>query len=234
VHQAADGSLGDLTKAQVEFRLFRSSNTTSTPDLVVGPVAVSAAGAATATATLAQDTWTVVTRVVPANTFFTSPSSDGTAITVFRPVTFALAIGGGVVHDPGGDDRALFAFEIHAGRDGSADGGFLFTFHGSDGLDYAVTNSSADSLAVSGGCRTASFDGRATVVAFDPRTHRVVPSAGGTGFEYRVDSTDNGGSHARDQFALVVTRPDGTVFHRAGTPNAPLTLAGGNISVNSH
>jgi hypothetical protein len=40
-------------------------------------------------------------------------------------------------------------------------------------------------------------------------------------------------SHTRDQFALVVTRPDGTVFHRAGTPSAPLTLAGGNISVNS-
>ena len=234
VHQAADGSLGDLTKAQVEFRLFRSGNSSSTPDLVVGPVAVSAAGAATATATLAQDTWTVVTRVVPANTFFTSPSSDGTAITVFRPVDFALVIGAGFVHDPGGDDRALFAFEIHAERHGNADGGFLYTFHGSDGLDYSVRSSSVDSLAISGpGGRTASFDGRATVAAVDPRTHRIVPSAGGTGFEYRVDAIDNGGSHTRDQFALVVTRPDGTVFHRAGTPNAPLTLAGGNISVNS-
>ena len=84
VTQAADGKPGDLTKAQVEFRLFRSSNSSSTPDLVVGPVAVSAAGAATATATLAQDTWTVVARVVPANTWFTSPSSDAAAITVFK------------------------------------------------------------------------------------------------------------------------------------------------------
>ena len=95
-----------------------------------------------------------------------------------------------------------------------------------------MRSTSVDSLAISGpGGRTASFDGRATVVAVDPRTHRIVPSAGGSGFEFRVDATDNGGSHARDQLALVVTRPDGSVFHHAGTPSAPLTVAGGNITV---
>jgi hypothetical protein len=55
----------------------------------------------------------------------------------------------------------------------------------------------------------------------------------GTVYHYGVDATDSGGSRTSDQFALVVTRPDGTVFHRAGTPSAPLTLAGGNISVQS-
>jgi hypothetical protein len=118
-------------------------------------------------------------------------------------------------------------------RNGSADGSFRFRFRDSDGLSYSVRSSSVDSLAISGGGHTASFDGQATVVARDPHTHKIVPSAGGTGFEYRVDATDNGGSHSRDQFALVVTRADGTVFHRAGTPGAPLTLAGGNITVNS-
>ena len=235
VQQAADGSPGDLTKAQVEFRLFRSGNSTSTPDLVVGPVAVSAGGAATATATLAQDTWKVVTRVVPANAWFTSPSSAPATISVFRPVEPAHVTGGGFVHDPGSDDHAVFAFEVHSERRGSADGGFLYTFRGSDGLDYSVRSTSIDSLAISGpGGRSASFDGRATVVAVDPRTHRIVPSAGGSGFAFRVDVTDNGGGHSRDQFALLVTRPDGSVFHRAGTPPAPLTVAGGNITVHSH
>ena len=118
----------------------------------------------------------------------------------------------------------------------STSGGFLYTFRGSDGLDYVVRSTSLQGLALSGhDLDTASFGGRATVTAFAPRGHRLVPSAGGTGFAFRVDATDNGGEHhERDRFALVVTRPDGTVFHRAGTPASPLTLAGGNINVHSH
>jgi hypothetical protein len=233
VTQAADGSPGDLTKAQVEFRLFRSGNSSSTPDLVVGPVAVSAAGAATATANLPQDTWTVVARVVPANTFFVSPSSDAMPITVFRPVDVAFVAGAGAVRDPAAGLPGLFVFGIHIERHGP-DGDLTYGFHGADGLDYVVKATSVDALAISGpGGRTASFGGHATVLAVDPRTHRVVPGAGGGGFTYRVDATDDGAGHTRDRLAILVTRPDGTVLDRAGTPSAPLTLTAGNISVQS-
>src|SRR5215203_5015766 len=69
--QEADGHLGDLTKATAQFLLYTSANVSlTTPDITVNAT-VNASGVATGTASnLAIDTYTVILRVTPSNTYF--------------------------------------------------------------------------------------------------------------------------------------------------------------------
>jgi hypothetical protein len=50
----------------------------------------------------------------------------------------------------------------------------------------------------------------------------------GTGDRFRLDVTDNGRS---DTFALSVYTPEGTLYHRVGTPREPSALGGGQVVV---
>ena len=100
VSQAADGSNGDVTQSRVEFRLFKSSNLTGTPDLVVGPVQPAADGTAQITRSLDLDTYTVVPRLVKSNGYFTGPDAQPIVYTVSIPQYPLSAVAAGYVTDP--------------------------------------------------------------------------------------------------------------------------------------
>ena len=75
--QAADGTLGDLSKATIDVLLFRAGNTGTTPDAVAKSVPVSTAGHAVAVLTaLPVDTYRIEARTA-AGSWFTAPLATG-------------------------------------------------------------------------------------------------------------------------------------------------------------
>lgn len=82
--QAADGTLGDLSKATVDVLLFRAGNTGTTPDAVAKDVPVSTAGrAVTVLTALPVDSYRVEARTA-AGSWFTAPLATG-SVTVLGP-----------------------------------------------------------------------------------------------------------------------------------------------------
>lgn len=235
VEQAQDGHLGDLTHASVDFLLYKSGNVLmSNPDIEVLDIPVSATGVASFTLPAAPlDTYTVVVRISPANTYFTGPSSDAQVLTVFAPTTGKWATGGGWVHDPSPtvsptNDHGSFGFAVRYKKGSSTPlGQSVYVWRGNDGYDYIVKSNSWKGGGASFGTSTAGFSGKATVIVYDPATGTTVSGLGGGNFTYRVDVTDG----STDKYAISVYTPKGALYHRAGTTSTQLPLGGGNITV---
>ncbi|HEX8685449.1 MAG TPA: HYR domain-containing protein, partial [Pyrinomonadaceae bacterium] len=186
----ADGAAfaGDLSKATVAFELFKSNNTTATPDLVVSGVAVDAAGDAAATAQgVPADTYTVNVRVEAANQFWvTAPASLG-VLNLAVPSDELRSGGGGWVADASSaNGKTSFGFNVSAGRkDGQVKGNFTLVFRGADGFNYVVKSTGwQDGLlqfAAEPGTSPAVYTrsdikGRCNVQKVDPATGQTIVS----------------------------------------------------------
>jgi hypothetical protein len=245
ITQDADGHLGDLTKATAQFLLYNSGNLSmTTPDLIVSGT-VSAAGAVTGTAAnLAVDTYTVILRVNPANTFYGGPEADPDLLTVFTPATDTWVTGGGWVIDPSTGNKPVavdpkhqqghFGFTVSYSKKGSTTpkGHAAYTFHGADGYVYIIKSSSWQGGALAlNGAHAAYFTGKAVVVAINPVTGQPVSGIGGGNFSFRVDIVDGGSNGTNDTYALSVFTSGNALYHQVGTPASPLHLQKGDIAV---
>jgi phospholipase C len=234
VAQEPDGTSGDLTLARVLFDLYAPGNGTGVPDTSYVASPNDDGDAVVDAGSLATGTWTVVVRTEPSARFFESPASEGVPITVYAPTTGSFVTGGGWVHDPGyldrpvpisTDDRGSFGLEARLRKDRTPSGNVAYAFAGADGNQYLVrsTGWKGGGLAISGGQATVA--GTCDVTVLDGAGNVVSES---TDDSFRIDVTDAPG---HDTFALTVFTPDGTLYHRVGTPGAPLHLGGGQVVV---
>ena len=91
----------------------------------------------------------------------------------------------------------------------------LYTFRGADGLDYVVESRLERMLSPSG-LGPGHADRNVQGDRVDPATGKDEAKSG-TGFGCRFDLTNG-----PDRFAVTVTRPDGALYHRVGTPTSQL------------
>jgi phospholipase C len=237
IRQDDDGSPGDLTRASVEFDLYASGNTTTSPDAIYRADADANGDASVDVPALGPDTWTVVVRTDPRNGFFAAAASDVVPVTVYVPSTSGAVTGGGWVHDPSyrdlpapvspEDDHGDFGISVHLAKEGSTAGHVEYAFQGADGTGYVIRSTSwlGGGLALDDGHATAAGGCEVTVVS---PTGEVLSEH--DGYSFRFDAVDGGKSTA-DAVALVVRSPDGDLYHRIGTPDALLPLGGGAVVV---
>jgi hypothetical protein len=232
VAQAADGHPGDLTKAHLDFLLWSSGNTTSTPSYTVQDVAPNAAGLASTVLTLPADAYRVVVRL-RFTSFFTAPAAMQD-IMVVQPVAGLRANGGGWVTDPtsGGNHKGHFAFNVGGAKNGAPAGAVAYTWlNPADGYSYSAVCSTwvSGGLQFSGTGVSASCAG--SLSAVDLSTGLPVAGIGGTGYSIVLGATDGGNGGKSDKISFVVKAPNGTVVHSlAGTGGAQVLIGGGNIN----
>ncbi|HLM58455.1 MAG TPA: Ig-like domain-containing protein [Pyrinomonadaceae bacterium] len=240
----ADGAnfVGDIAKATVTFELFKSNNSSATPDLVVSGVAVDANGDAAATVNnLAAEIYTVSVKVDGANQFWTAnPVGDG-VLAIAVPSDELHSSGGGWVADASSaNGRANFGFSVKAGKRGEqVRGNFTLVFRGPDGFNYVVKGNSwqdgylqfAAEPGVTPTVYTRSeMKGKCSVQKVDPATGQTVESRGNYSFEAYTSDGDLLDPRQPDAYAFVVRDGDGAVWHQAGSRAALVTLGGGNIT----
>jgi rhamnogalacturonan endolyase len=240
----ADGAAyaGDLTKAVVAFELFKSSNTSATPDLVVGGVAVDANGDAQATAVgVSADTYLVNVRVDAANQFWTADPAGVGVLNLAVPGDELRSGGGGWVADASSaNGKANFGLNVSAGKkDGQVKGNFTLVFRGADGFNYVVKSTSwqdgylqfsAEPGVTPAVYTRSEMKGRCNVQKVDPATGQAVASYGNYSFEAFTSDGDLLTPKQADAFAFVVRDGSGQVWHQAGSRPSLVTLGGGNIS----
>ncbi|HEX8150141.1 MAG TPA: Ig-like domain-containing protein, partial [Pyrinomonadaceae bacterium] len=240
----ADGAAfaGDLTKATVTFELFRSNNTSPTPDLVVSDVAVDANGDALVTAQgVAADTYIVNVRVDAANRFWAANPFGIGVLNIAVPTDEQRSGGGGWVADPGAaNGKANFGFNVTSGnKEGQVRGNWTLTFRGADGFDYVVKSTAWQDgylqFAAEPGVTPAVYTrselkGRCNVQKIDPATGLSVASWGNFSFEANTFDGDLLTPKQADAYAFVVRDGSGQVWHQAGSRASLVTLGGGNIT----
>jgi hypothetical protein len=234
VTQEPDGTSGDLTLARVVFDVYGPDNSGGAPDRTYVTSPNADGDAVVDAGLLATGTWTVVVRTDPSEGSFEAPASDVVPVTVYTPSAGSFVTGGGWVHDPGylgrpvpisTDDQGSFGLEARLRKDGSPSGNVSYAFAGGDGNQYVVrsTGWEGGGLAISAG--RATIAGTCDVTVLDGAGSVVSQSTDDT---FRLDVTDDPGE---DTFALSVYTPDGTLYHRVGTPRYPLRLGGGQVVV---
>ena len=240
----ADGAAfaGDITKAAVTFELFKSSNTTATPDLVVSGVSVDANGdAVTNVQGVPAETYIVNVRVDAANQFWTANPVGIGVLNIAVPTDEQRSGGGGWVADAASaNGKANFGFSVSAGKkDGQARGSWTLVFLGGDGFNYVVKSTTwQDGLlqfAAEPGTSPAVYTrsdmkGRCNVQKVDPATGLVVASFGNYTFEAHTFDGELLTPKQSDAYAFVVRDAAGAVWHQAGSRTSLVTLGGGNIS----
>jgi hypothetical protein len=248
VKQANDDSYpGDITKAQVQFLLYNSSNLSmTTPDAVCGGqgVSVNPNGQVSCSLTLATDTWTVIVKFGP-NSYFSGSQSDPAVLTVYQPINGKNVAGSGTIVDPGyrgipvpispPNNLGSFGFNVNFKKDGiTPQGSSVYTFRGADGNDYIIKNNSWSGGVLAFLSNTqAGFSGKATVIIRNPTTGQLLAGGGGN-FKMRVDVTDVSSTGVGDTYSTAIYNSAGQLYHQAGTPTSQVVLVNGNIIVKSH
>ncbi|MET0622173.1 MAG: Ig-like domain-containing protein [Pyrinomonadaceae bacterium] len=240
----SDGAayVGDITKAAVTFELYKSNNSSATPDLVVVGVAVGANGDAAATLEgVPADTYSVVVRVDAANKFWAAEPAGLGVLNVAVPSDELRSGGGGWVADAlSANGKANFGFNVSPGKkDGQVKGNFTLVFRGTDGFNYVVKSTTWNDgqlqFAAEPGTSPAVYTrselkGRCNVQKIDPATGQAVASFGNYSFEAFTSDGDLLSPKQADAFAFVVRDAAGQVWHRAGARDSLVTLGGGNIT----
>ncbi|MFL6257850.1 MAG: HYR domain-containing protein [Pyrinomonadaceae bacterium] len=235
----ADGAAfaGDLTKAVVTFELYKSNNTSTTPDLVVNGVAVNAAGDAQATLEgVAGGTYRVSVKVDAANQFWVAGPAGTGALDIFVPADEWRSSGGGWVADSvSANGKLNFEFNVRSeNKGGPLKGEWKLTLRGSDGFDYVVEVSSlqggylqfAAEPSVTPATYTRSeIKGRCTV-------QRVGGGAALDNYTFEAYASDGDLLSPRqpDAFAFVIRDSAGQVWRQVGSRSSLVTLGGGNIT----
>jgi hypothetical protein len=230
--QEADGHPGDLTLAQVVFELYKSSNLGNTPDLVVGPAAVSAGGAAEASATLAADTWTVKVKVAAGNQYWVADPVEVSTLTIALGDTTRRVTGGGWVADAASaNGKGNFGFTVSPDKQGNPKGNAQYIFRGTDGYTYVAKSTSwqGGGLTFFADPSQARFSGKAVIQQIDPATGNVVASQGNTSFTVELIDGDVLSPRQSDQYGITVRTSGGALWKQI----ALTALGGGNVAVKS-
>ena len=231
VSQAADGSAGDLTKARVDFLVFKSTNFGATPDYSVTGVMVNSSGIATATlAGLPADTYHLVTRLAAGNGYFRALLSEE-ELTVYTPVPGASASGGGHVPDTDtARGKGHLGFSVSYSKQTSPRGQATYSWRNrSNGFDYIVRSNSWSGGSLVFDRTKVTLVAKANLTVIDPATGLVVPSLSGGNYEIKVVAVDNGNGGTTDTYAVTIKNPSGATVHAVSAVN----LTGGNITVHS-
>jgi hypothetical protein len=248
--QQADGAPGDLTKASVDFALYKSTNLAMTTADQSCRAQATASGAVTCNLrALPADNWTVVVRTVStgAGQYFKAVS-DAVVLTVYQPATDMNASAGGWIVDPSYQNLpvAISSANRHGNlgftvryKKGTTtpQGQAVYIFRGVDGYTYVVKSNSwlGGGLAfgtTSLGAAFTGFSGKANVTAFSS-DGQPVTGIGGGNMSYRVDAVDNASLGTPDTYAINVYTSAGKLYHQAGTQGSPVALGGGNVVVRS-
>ena len=237
--QDPDGATGDISLAKVRFEIFKSTNMGSTPDFVVGNVAVDTNGdALTFLPGLAADTYVVYVKIEAANGYWTAnPVGLGT-INVAIGSNDTQTNGGGWVPDAGSaNGKGNFGFSVRNDK-GSPKGSSIYIFRGTDGFNYIVKGNSWAggflNFSTEPGTsilNRSSFKGKCVVQKIDRTTGALVQSFGN--FTFTVDARDGDLLTPRsfDAYAITILDSTGVIWRRVGTNIAPLPLGGGNVMV---
>ncbi|HEX6626298.1 MAG TPA: HYR domain-containing protein, partial [Pyrinomonadaceae bacterium] len=244
--QEADGAPGDITLARVRFYLFKSTNMSSTPDLIVPALASpgltpDSNGDVLTTVNLAADTWMVKVKVDPANQYWKHSNVAIGVVNITVPTNEQRSNGGGWVPDAASaDGKAHFGFTVSlgGGKNPALKGNSTFFFHGLDGFDYLVKGNSwqggylqfsAEPGVTPLVYTRSNFKGRCNVQKIDPATGEVVQSWGN--FTFEVFTKDGDLLTPKQPDAYSITIWDGNVvFHQVGSRTSLVTLGGGNIT----
>jgi hypothetical protein len=225
--QAADGHPGDLTKANVDFRLFKSTNTSTTPDYTVSNVAVSAAGDATASITLPVDTYVVELRVSNTDWFVAPRAID--ELTIYQPASNTSANAGGWVVDPGasGNQHGHFGIAV-ATKKGTPSGHLTYSWRdAANGYNYVLRSNSWQGGDANITATQATLAGKASLTAYDASTGLAVAGIGGGNYTFLVKAVGGTSGGAPDTYSIVIRDPQAVVVHTvAQTP-----IGGGHITL---
>jgi len=233
--QEDDGYKGDLTLAKVRFELFKSSNTGTTPDIVVGNVPVNAAGEALTTATLGVDVWTVFVKIEPTNLYWKPSEVIQSILTVDYGSNERRVTGGGWIPDSqSANGKGNFGFTVNYNKNGAPKGSFVYVFRGKDGYNYVVKSNSWQGGGLSfSGTNKAYFSGKCNVQKIDRTTGQVVESWGGYRFAVDITDGDLNSPRTTDTIAISIFDSTGAIWRQIGTPTSPIALGGGNIVIHS-
>lgn len=233
--QEDDGYPGDITKATVDFLIYKGSSVSGTPNITVGNVPVDAAGNALTSIQLTADQWCIIAAITPANGYWTSEvTSDPALVTIDPGDGSQMATGGGWVADAKSiNGKANFGFTVNYQKKGTPKGNSTFLFRGADGYNYLVkSNSWAGGGLTFYNTAAASFSGKCVIQKIDRSTGLVVESKGNCFFTVDILDGDLKKPKASDMYAITVLS-DGLVWHQVGDINAPVGIGGGNIVVHS-
>jgi hypothetical protein len=232
VAQAADGRLGDLTNAHLDFLLWSSTNTTTTPSYTVSNVTANSAGIASTTLTLPADAYRLVVRLSNRDYFTGTAAMD--CLLVFQPAAGMRESGGGWATDStaGGNHKSHFAFNVTSSSTGAASGSATFSWIGAtDGYGYsaACTSFAGGGLRFSGTGVAITCVGNVSAVNLS--TGQVVAGIGGSGYSIVLSATDGGSGGNSDTLSALVRTPTGATMHSLSDAGGKqVTIGGGNIT----
>jgi PKD repeat protein len=232
--QDADGSAGDLSLARVNFELFSSTNTGTTPDQVVSDVPVDRAGNAQTSVTLAKDNWTVRVTVPASNGYWIASQAAVGTVTVDKGGKGRRVSGGGSLTASTGKRTAgYFSFDVASDKKNSVKGDAQLVVDGGDGSYYLVKASSwsGASLTFSSDLSRATFTTKATLQKLDKRSGKAVSTS--SSYVLTIDAVDGGqrSPKSADRIAYMVRDNLGRIWHQVGTQDAPVAIGDGKVTV---
>ncbi len=258
VTEAADGSLGDITRASVTFDVYVGATAcgSGTPTRY-GPVAVTDTGTlgdgiGTAEYTMptpGEQTYCIVARLTGAsqttsNDYYAATPAQYAVLTVVS-TTGKFATGGGWIVDPGTGGHGNFGFTARFTKSGAPKGQAVYvwrsTFNGVK-ADFIVKSNSITGLSFADEQSNGTFPWRATLDG--KATIRINRASDGADLltdgnaTFRLVAVDSGQSSGIgvDSFAIRVLDKDGHEYKLVGTWTGPtysggLLLSGGNVMV---
>jgi hypothetical protein len=232
--QDQDGSPGDLSLARVNFELFSSTNSGTTPDVVVNDVPVDRAGNAQTSVTLGKDNWTVRASVPASNGYWTASETAIGTVTVDKGGKGRRVSGGGSITEGNGKKSlGYFAFDVTSEKKNSVKGDAQFIVDGGDGYLYRVKAASWSNATVtfSNDLSRASFATKASVQKLDKRNGKGVSTS--SNYTITVDVIDGGqlSPKSADRIAYTVRDQMGQVWRQVGSANALVTIKDGKVTV---
>lgn len=238
VTQAADGSLGDLTKARVRFDVFAGSASLAGTPTARLFASVTSAGAASVSWTgptgsgLGPDVYTVVPYVVGVASGATYFAGSGAPapFTVYTASASRTASGGGTVTDTGsGSTIGSLGFLAAAS---TASGAVAYVYDAGSGSSVVVRSvpGTWPLPATFPSSKSTAFAAPAARYSVDRATGAITVLD--TTSALRYDATDGGSTPAADRVAITVTSA-GSVSHSVGSSTSPVPLLTGGVVVRS-
>jgi hypothetical protein len=225
--QEADGNLGDLSLAKVNFILTPSSG----PVVTVSNIPVNSSGDALTTYNVLVGNYTVTAVINPTNLYWTT-SQDGAGLLTIAPGSLSQTVtGGGWVPDSfSANGKDNFGFTVQYNKNSAPKGNFLYMWRGTDGYDYQLkSNSWANGGLSFNQTNGAYFTAKATLSKIDPVTGFIITSDGSYKFAVNITDGDLSSPKVSDTFAITIFDSVGNIWKQIG----PSSLGGGNVVVHS-
>jgi hypothetical protein len=226
--QQADGNDGDITLAKVTFVL----TPTSGPVITVPNIAVSASGDASTVYNVPVGSYTVSEVISSGNLYWTQDPAGASTLEVTPGSNDQRVTGGGWIADAASrNGKDNFGFTVYYNKTGAPKGNFLFMFRGKDGYDYQLKNNSwaKGGLSFTQNGQGAFFTGKGTLTKIDQLTGLVVGSDGSYTFEVNLKDGNLATPKVADILGITIKDGSSNVWKSI----APVTLGGGNVTVQS-